>query len=144
MTDCIEVPPWPRKQPERNWHDIPEAKRCTNDATDHLVPIPMRSQYFAIRKRGVTSYLKKQMLDQIIGGELCMVRSYNWRGRDQKKVVQMTCDDAVERDLSEMRKGGVKKLQPEYNPLHSHRTTRRGEKRDESNRPTTHGWYRLN
>lgn len=58
------------------------------------------------------------MLDLVLGGDLRMLRSYNRHGREEHKIVQITCDIAVERDLlEEMRRGDIKRLPQDYNPF---------------------------
>lgn len=69
------------------------------DAADHTKTVHMRSHYFLIKKEWSTSYLKRKMILTMFGGDMRMLRSYNRHGREQNKVVQLTCDAEVEKDF---------------------------------------------
>lgn len=64
----VETPIWPRQEKEVRWSDIPEARGWTRDAADHAGLIPMVSHYFEISKDGETSFLKKMMIETLLGG----------------------------------------------------------------------------
>lgn len=64
----------------------------------------MSSHYFAIGEDGATSCLEKEMLEMLLNRDMRVMRSYSRHGRHQRKVVQITCDTAVEEEfLSAMR-----------------------------------------
>lgn len=67
----------------------------------------------------------------MLGANRRMMTSYNRHGREQSKVVQLTCDGAVEREfLGAMCKEGIKLLPPSNEPLKlTHDYPARGEKR---------------
>lgn len=77
------------------WGDLPETRGWAKDAADHSGPIPMSSHYFAISEDGATSYLQKQILDLVLGGDMRMMLSYNRHGQEQCTVVQIICDVEV-------------------------------------------------
>lgn len=70
-------------------------KDLVGDAANHTEEIPMKSHYFLTCKEGATSYLKKKLTHTVFGGNLMMSRVYNRHGREQEKVVQVTCDSEV-------------------------------------------------
>lgn len=74
--------------------------------------------YFEISKYGARSYLQKQMLDLVLQGDLRIMGSYNSHSREQKKEVQMTCDETVDVELlTAMHMEGIQKIPDEYNTI---------------------------
>lgn len=74
--------------------------------------------YYAIKKDGETSYLKKKVLETALGGDRRMVRSCNPHGREQGKAVQSTCEARFESAfLTAMHSEGTKRVPPSYDPL---------------------------
>lgn len=75
----------------------------------------MKSHYFLIRKEGAVSYLEENMMATVFHGDLRVIISYNRHGREQRKVLQVTCDANVQADfLVAMKREKIQRLPPSY------------------------------